>query len=107
MRLESAQGEGKQAVLKLRGYGYGKNMLALSPGSTRVAGSRLEISRTVEGAHHSSQANRKEHARASQRSITEWYLNSKEGIEQGFILQAPPSNRPGKASLRLLSLIHI
>src|SRR5437660_11456144 len=75
VRLESSQGEAKEAVLKLRGYGYGKNMLALSAGSTRVAGSRVEISRTVEEAP-SSQVDRKEPTRASQGSVTEWYRNN-------------------------------
>src|SRR5437660_1910178 len=100
VRLESSQGEAKEAVLKLRGYGYGKNMLALSAGSTRVAGSRVEISRTVEKAP-SSELNPKEHTRASQGSITEWYLNNKDGIEQGFTLQGPPANRSAKLPLRL------
>src|SRR5437660_2404787 len=100
VRLESSQGEAKEAVLKLRGYGYGKNMLALSAGSTRVAGSRVEISRTVEEAP-SSELNRKEPTGANQGSVTEWYLNNKDGIEQGFTLQGPPANRSAKLPLRL------
>src|SRR5207237_8359803 len=61
VRLGSSQGEAKEAVLKLRGYGYGKNMLALSAGSTRVAGSRVEISRTAEEKAPSAQLTPTEH----------------------------------------------
>src|SRR4029077_2055060 len=63
VRLESSQGDGKEAVFKLRGYGYGKNMVALSAGSSSVAGNRVEITRSTQDAHVSRGARGREHAK--------------------------------------------
>src|ERR1700736_5819935 len=51
VRLKSSQGDGREAVLKLRGCGYGKRIVALSAGSSTVAGNRVEITRSAQNAH--------------------------------------------------------
>src|ERR1700693_3721826 len=100
VRLKSSQGEDKEAVLKLRGYGYGKSVVALSSGLTTVTGNRVEITRSTQEAHFSRSSGR-EHLKASRAQITEWYLNTKDGIEQGFTLERPPAVRPSDAPLRV------
>src|ERR1700730_274719 len=100
VRLESSQGDDKEAVLKLRGYGYGKRIVALSAGSSTVAGNRVEITRSTQKGHYS-RARGRAHSKASQVQIREWYQNTKDGIEQGFTLQKAPARRSPKALLRL------
>src|SRR6202011_1408335 len=100
VRLKSSQGDGKEAVLKLRGCGYGKRIVALSAGSSTVAGNRVEITRSAQKGHYS-RARGRGHSKASRAQITEWYLNTKDGIEQGFTLQKAPARRSPKALLRL------
>jgi len=56
--------------MKLAGIGYGQKLRNISTGSARVNGNRIEIP-------HS--------------SVTEWYVNKPEGIEQGFTV----TQRPG------------
>src|SRR4029077_14491495 len=63
VRLESSQGDGREAVLKLRGYGYGKYIVALSAGSSTVAGNRVEITRSTQKGHVSRGARGREHAK--------------------------------------------
>src|SRR5580704_13738563 len=100
VRLKSSQGEDKEAVLKLRGCGYGKRVVALSAGSSTVAGNRVEITRSTQKGHYS-RARGRAHSKASQVQIREWYQNTKDGIEQGFTLQKAPARRSPKALLRL------
>src|SRR3984893_1758489 len=100
VRLKSSQGDGREAVLKLRGCGYGKRIVALSAGSSTVAGNRVEITRSTQKGHYS-RARGRAHSKASQVQIREWYQNTKDGIEQGFTLQKAPARRSPKALLRL------
>jgi hypothetical protein len=65
--------------MKLRGYGYGKQIQPLAAGFVTVKGNRIEIQKSA-GAQ-------------PQSVITEWYINRKEGLEQGFTLTAPPGVR--------------
>src|SRR5205085_11303695 len=85
--LQDGCRSGAQAVLQLRGYGYGSRMLSAGAGTLRADGNRVEISREIGSGQSSASEKNK---RASRGKITEWYLNSKEGIEQGFTLDEPP-----------------
>ena len=59
-----------QLGMKLAGIGYGQKLSDISTGSARVNGNRIEIP-------HS--------------SVTEWYVNKPEGIEQGFTVTHRPA----------------
>jgi hypothetical protein len=85
-----------QARLKLHDYGYGGRMLTAGPGAMRVDGNRVEISRQL-----GPQWPFDKDGQASQGEITEWYVNRKEGIEQGFTLTAPPGAREVGQPLRV------
>ena len=96
--LEGGCKSGTQASLQLRDYGYGSRMLSARAGMMRVEGNRMEIRREL-GGGQSSASNKGE--AGSQGKINEWYLNNKEGIEQGFTLDEPPGERQGEEPLRL------
>jgi hypothetical protein len=70
-----------QAGLKLRGVGYGARLNAVAAGSPRTSGNRIEIPRAA---------------------LTEWYVNTKEGIEQGFTLNERPGVTSGGKPLRVV-----
>ncbi len=73
---------GWQATMRLIGYGYGEALVATGDGEVTAKGNRIELRRA--GA-----------------SITEWYVNLPEGLEQGFTLEAAPGNRIERERLRL------
>ncbi len=69
-----------QIKMKLRAYGRGTNLVPLTSGKMRTQGSRLEIDK-----HSITFPERS--------ALTEWYINTPGGLEQGFIIPAPPSDR--------------
>jgi len=73
-----------QAGLKLRGVGYGERVSAAPAGSPRTNGNRIEIPRGM---------------------LTEWYVNSREGIEQGFTLRERPDAGFGTEPLRVVMTV--
>ncbi|NOK11951.1 DUF7507 domain-containing protein [Corallococcus exercitus] len=66
--------------MRLRGYGYGEQMQP-------VAAARLVV-----------RDNRIEYLRGP---LTEWYVNERQGLEQGFTLAAPPAGPPSGEPLVL------
>ncbi len=58
--------------MQLQGYGYGERMQRVAPAEPVVADNRIEYRRGA---------------------LTEWYINERRGIEQGFTLLQPPAGR--------------
>jgi uncharacterized delta-60 repeat protein len=77
VRVRSSSGQKWQMGLELKAYGYGEDLMSLRSGEMKVRDNRIEISK---------------HAARSPRSpaLVEWYVNTPEGLEQGFTLAAPP-----------------
>ena len=69
--------------LTLTGYGYEEN------------------SRPVAAAEMAVEENRADYDRGD---VAEWYVNTEEGLEQGFTLSAPPSGSAGQGSALVLQL---
>lgn len=67
--------------LRLRGYGYGTGLRAIAPG--QVSGDKQTINLTRD------------------KSVQEWYVNSPDGLEQGFTFAKPPAGRRPGVPLRL------
>lgn len=67
--------------LGLRGIGYGTGLRAVAPG--QVSGDKQTVNLTRDG------------------SVQEWYVNSPDGLEQGFTLAKPPASRRPGVPLRL------
>jgi hypothetical protein len=70
------QTPGWQLGFKLKGCGYGDDLLPVRPSDIRASGTRVEMERLVAG--------------DSQSTIVEWYENRAEGLEQGFTINQPP-----------------
>src|SRR5262249_17999407 len=71
----SGKTESAELQLQLAGYGYGEQLEALGKGVLTAHGDRIEIRKSAIGAQSGSQS-----------AITEWYVNTPEGLEQGFTL---------------------
>ncbi len=71
--------------IKLRAVGYAESMSSVGPGRLKANDNRLEIKRSIHDAE-----------------LTEWYVNSPTGIEQGFTLAEPPGRRQRSSRLRLV-----
>ena len=67
-------------TLRLTGYGYEGNLIAITPSTPQTAANRIEY---------------------RHRGFTEWYVNGAQGLEQGFTL----TQRPGKAHGGPLALV--
>ena len=67
--------------MKLRGIGYGNQQADISPGIPSVQTNRIELERSS--------------------SLTEWYVNGPEGLEQGLTLPAAPGERSEGEWVRL------
>jgi hypothetical protein len=69
-----------RATMKMIGYGYDDSLLSAAPAELTARGNRLEYRRA---------------------GITEWYLNTARGLEQGFTLADAPGSRATGSRLRL------
>ena len=91
VRVHSSGEQKWQLGLRLKGYGYGKQLRRVVSGEMKTQGSRIEISKHTAERRQSS-------------SLTEWYENKPDGLEQGFTLSAPPitdSRQQARAPQRL------
>jgi hypothetical protein len=82
VRVEAAGAAGRlhRMGLKLRAIGYGDREVAIGTGSVSAKQNRIEITRSMTGGQ-----------------LTEWYVNTASGLEQGFTLGASPGERrPGE-----------
>ncbi|WP_375758446.1 hypothetical protein [Corallococcus exercitus] len=66
--------------MSLRGYGYGEQMQPVAAAELVVRDNRIEYQRGP---------------------LTEWYINERQGLEQGFTLAAPPAGSPSGEPLVL------
>ncbi|MEO5914979.1 MAG: FG-GAP repeat protein [Luteolibacter sp.] len=67
-----------QSALTLTGCGYGDNVTGFPLAEVSTSGNRLEYRRGI---------------------LTEWYVNERAGLEQGFTLQTPPAGHVENAPL--------
>ena len=75
--------------MELSGIGYGDQLERVSDGLLEPSGERINYHRTT----------------AAGAELTEWYVNSPRGVEQGFTLPAPPSaNQTGQPLVLELEL---
>jgi hypothetical protein len=76
--------------MKLRSVGYGKRPIGVSAAQPRTSGSRIEYRRSLLGNDSVAGA------------ITEWYVNTASGLEQGFTLESAPGGRKDGERLRVV-----
>ncbi|QQS46325.1 MAG: DUF11 domain-containing protein [Acidobacteriota bacterium] len=77
---KNAAAERQQLRLGLRGVGYGERLEPVAEAELHRSGRRIEYRRG---------------------GLTEWYVNDRQGLEQGFTLQRAPGERSGDERLRL------
>jgi hypothetical protein len=72
-----------RTTMTLHSYGYGSRLRAAGVATLQARGNRVEY-------------------RRAGLPLTEWYVNTPTGIEQGFTLDAPPKDGPSADPLRLV-----
>lgn len=74
-----------ELMIKLSGYGYGKQLIRLVPGSIEAHQNRIER-------EHHPQLTQSAIGRQQQPqpAVKEWFVNNADGLEHGFVLPAPP-----------------
>ena len=125
-----------QLGMQLRSVGYGTRQHALTPGTLTAQGNRIEYTRQLASQQYSTGSgsdlvtplplrygtgsgsdlvtplsylveNQVATApRTAPVAITEWYVNRAEGLEQGFTLAQPPSERDASEPLRLVMSVN-
>jgi hypothetical protein len=96
-----AEGDGAQSHrlgMKLRGAGYGERQIATSAGRLTAEGPRAEIRHEL---RQSPISNFKSPDPGLKPQITEWYVNTAAGLEQGFTLESAPGERRDGEWLRV------
>ena len=76
--------------MKLRSVGYGERPIGVSAARLTTSGSRIEYRRLLVGKDSAAGA------------ITEWYVNTAAGLEQGFTLESAPGERRDGERLRVV-----
>ena len=76
--------------MKLRSVGYGERLIGVSAARLTTSGSRIEYRRSLVGNDSAAGA------------ITEWYVNTAAGLEQGFTLESAPGERRDGERLRVV-----
>jgi FG-GAP repeat len=77
--------------MKLRSVGYGERAMGVSAAGLTTSGNRIEYRRSLVGDDDSAAG-----------AITEWYVNTAAGLEQGFTLESAPGERRDGERLRVV-----
>src|SRR5215813_556426 len=96
-----AEGDGAQSHrlgMKLRSAGYGERQVVTSAGRLTAEGPRAEIRHEL---RQSPVSNFKSPDPSLKPQITEWYINTAAGLEQGFTLESAPGERRDGEWLRV------
>ena len=92
VQVEAKPGDGapQRIGMKLRSVGYGERPIGVSAARLTTSGSRIEYRRSLVGSDSAAGA------------ITEWYVNTAAGLEQGFTLESAPGERRDGERLRVV-----
>ena len=92
MQVEAKPGDGasQRIGMKLRSVGYGERAIGVGAAGLTTSGSRIEYRRSLVGSDGAAGA------------ITEWYVNTAAGLEQGFTLESAPGERRDGERLRVV-----
>ena len=90
VQVKPGHGDPQRIGMKLRSVGYGERLIGVSAARLTSSGSRIEYRRSLVG---------KESAAGA---VTEWYVNTAAGLEQGFTLESAPGERRDGERLRVV-----
>jgi hypothetical protein len=93
VQVEAKPGNGalQRIGMKLRSVGYGERAMGVSAAGLTTSGNRIEYRRSLVGDDDSAAG-----------AITEWYVNTAAGLEQGFTLESAPGERRDGERLRVV-----
>jgi hypothetical protein len=90
VEAKHSNGPLRRIGMKLRSVGYGERPIGVSAARPTTSGSRIEYRRSLVGNDSAAGA------------ITEWYVNTAAGLEQGFTLESTPGERRDGERLRVV-----
>ena len=90
VQVKPGHGDPQRIGMKLRSVGYGERPIGVSAARLTSSGSRIEYRRSFVGKESAAEA------------ITEWYVNTAAGLEQGFTLESAPGERRDGERLRVV-----
>jgi hypothetical protein len=92
VQVEAKSGDGvpQRIGMKLRSVGYGERTIGVSAARMTTSGSRIEYRRPLVGSDSAAGA------------ITEWYVSTAAGLEQGFTVESAPGERRDGERLRVV-----
>ena len=90
VQVKPGHGDPQRIGMKLRSVGYGERLVGVSAARLTSSGSRIEYRRSLVGNESAAGA------------ITEWYVNTAAGLEQGFTLESAPGERRDGERLRVV-----
>jgi hypothetical protein len=92
VEVEAKSGEGapRRLGMKLRSVGYGERAIGVTTARMTTSGSRIEYRRSLVSGDSAAGA------------ITEWFVNTAAGLEQGFTLESAPGGRQDGERLRVV-----
>ena len=82
-------GPQRRIDMKLRSVGYGARQIGVSAARLTTTGNRVEYRRSLLGDD------------AARGDVTEWYVNTPAGLEQGFTIESAPGRRREGERLRM------
>ena len=90
VQVKPGHGDPQRIGMKLRSVGYGERLVGVSAARLTSSGSRIEYRRSLVGNDSAAGA------------VTEWYVNTAAGLEQGFTLESAPGKRRDGEPLRVV-----
>ena len=90
VQVKPGHGDPQRIGMKLRSVGYGERLVGVSAARLTSSGSRIEYRRSLVGNDGAAGA------------VTEWYVNTAAGLEQGFTLDSAPGERRDGEPLRVV-----
>ena len=90
VQVKPGHGDPQRIGMKLRSVGYGERLVGVSAARLTSSGSRIEYRRSLVGNDGAAGA------------VTEWYVNTAAGLEQGFTLDSAPGKRRDGEPLRVV-----
>jgi hypothetical protein len=90
VQVKPGHGDPQRIGMKLRSVGYGERLVGVSAARLTSSGSRIEYRRSLVGSDGAAGA------------VTEWYVNTAAGLEQGFTLDSAPGKPRDGEPLRVV-----
>ena len=89
LQAKPGRAHARRVAMKLHSVGYGERQIGVGVARLATTDNRIEYTRSLLGDD------------TAEQEITEWYVNTPAGLEQGFTLESPPGERRDGERLRV------